>query len=221
MRVLVLEDDAELRDLIGSGIRRAGIAVDTAATLAEADVLLTVTRYDCLVADRGLPDGDGADLVTRLRADGALLPILLLTALGAVHERVDGFERGADDYLVKPFAMAELVARVRALTRRTSVSRAPVVRVGDLELDLPRRRVVRAGVLLSVTAKEFAVLDVLAENPGDVVTRSELIDRCWDEQTEPMSNVVDVLIGQLRKKLGPPDLIETVRGIGYRLREDG
>lgn len=219
MRVLFVEDDPQLRQLIPDGLRRAGIAVDAVGSLAEAGFALDVNRYDCLVADRGLPDGDAVDLVARLRADGATVPVLLLTALGTVEERVSGFEHGADDYLVKPFALAELIARVRALSRRVAPVRAPIVRVGALELDLARRRVVRDGILLTLTAKEFAVLDVLAERPGEIVTRSELIDRCWDEQTEPMSNVVDVLIGQLRRRLGPPPLIETVRGAGYLLRE--
>ncbi|QQD75727.1 response regulator transcription factor [Curtobacterium sp. YC1] len=219
MRVLLLEDDDVVRGLVADGLRRQGISVDETTTLADADVALTVNRYDCVVADRGLPDGDAVRLVATIRAAGTTVPVLLLTALGTVQDRVDGFEHGADDYLPKPFAMSELVVRVRALARRVQPPRSPIVRVGDLELDLARRRVTRAGVLLTLTAKEFAVLDVLAERPGAVVTRTELIERCWDEHTEPMSNVVDVLIGQLRRRLGTPDPIETVRGVGYRLRE--
>ncbi|GGU93668.1 DNA-binding response regulator [Kitasatospora aureofaciens] len=219
VRVLVIEDDAGLAPVVVRGLREAGFAVDLAGDLAEADLKLAVNAYDCMVADRSLPDGDALTLVAALRRAGSRLPVLLLTALDAVADRVAGFEHGADDYLVKPFAFAELNARVRALCRRDQPARLPELRVGDLELDFPRRRVRRAGVLLTLTAKEFAVLEVLMLRAGEVVTRSELIERCWDEHTEPLSNVVDVLIGQLRRRLGPPELIETVRGAGYRLAD--
>ncbi|MFJ8623685.1 winged helix-turn-helix domain-containing protein [Kitasatospora sp. NPDC093550] len=219
MRVLVLEDDPELGPVIIRGLREAGFAVDFATDLADADVKLAVNTYDCLVADRTLPDGDALTLLTAQRKAGSTLPVLLLTALDAVGDRVAGFEHGADDYLVKPFAFAELNARVRNLCRRDQPARLPELRVGSLELDLPRRRVRRDGVLLTLTAKEFAVLEVLMLRAGEVVTRTELIERCWDEQAEPLSNVVDVLIGQLRRKLGPPDLVSTVRGVGYRLAD--
>lgn len=217
MRILLVEDDVELARLITDGLRQAGFGVDEVSTLADADVALTVNRYDCVVADRGLPDGDAVELVASLRAAGIAVPVLLLTAMGAVEERVAGFEHGADDYLVKPFAFPELVVRVRALGRRQQTPRAAVAQLGDLVIDLPRRRVTRSGVLLMLTAKEFSVLDVLAARVDEVVSRSELIEHCWDEVTEPMSNAVDVLIGQLRRKLGAPPLIETVRGAGYRL----
>ncbi|PYC63072.1 DNA-binding response regulator, partial [Streptomyces tateyamensis] len=171
-----------------------------------------------LVADRLLPDGDSLRLVAARRRDGWSRPVLLLTALDSVADRVTGLEAGADDYLVKPFAAAELVARVRNLARRPlQAVTAPQLRLGDLELDLPRRRVTRGGVLLSLTAKEHAVLQILMLQAGQVVTRSRLIESCWDELNEPMSNVVDVLIRQLRRRLGAPDPIETVRGVGYRL----
>ncbi|MBU3067840.1 response regulator transcription factor [Nocardia sp. NEAU-G5] len=217
MRLLVLEDDPELGPAIARGLREVGFAVDFAFDLADADVKLAVNTYDCLIADRMLPDGDALTLLAAQRAAGSTLPILLLTALDAVTDRVAGFEHGADDYLVKPFAFAELNARVRALCRRGHPARLPQLRVGDLELDHPRRRVRRDGVLLALTAKEFAVLEVLMLRAGEVVTRSELIESCWDELTEPLSNVVDVLIGQLRRQLGPPELIVTVRGAGYRI----
>ncbi|MDH6145641.1 DNA-binding response OmpR family regulator [Kitasatospora sp. GP30] len=219
MRVLVLEDDPELGPAITAGLREAGFAVDFAGDLAEADFKLAVNTYDCLIADRALPDGDALTLLTAQRKAGSTLPILLLTALDAVTDRVAGFEHGADDYLIKPFAFAELNARVRTLCRRGQPARPPELRVGDLELDLPRHRVRRDGVLLTLTAKEFAVLEVLMLRAAEVVTRSELIERCWDEQAEPLSNVVDVLIGQLRRRLGPPELIMTVRGVGYRLAD--
>ncbi|MFE4336673.1 winged helix-turn-helix domain-containing protein [Streptomyces sp. NPDC056831] len=217
MRILVLEDDPELGPAIAAGLREAGFAVDLAVNLADADFKLAVNSYDCLVADRMLPDGDALTLLAAQRKAGSTLPVLLLTALDAVSDRVAGFEHGADDYLVKPFASAELTARVRSLCRRGQPARPPVLRVGDVELDVPRRRVLRAGVLLTLTAKEFAVLEVLLLRAGEVVTRTELIERCWDEMSEPLSNVVDVLISQLRRRLGPPEVIATVRGIGYRI----
>ncbi|GAA1241663.1 response regulator transcription factor [Kitasatospora nipponensis] len=219
MRVLVLEDDPRLGPEIADGLRRAGFAVDLATDLAEAGFKLDVTAYHCLVADRMLPDGDALTLVAARRRAGWLRPVLMLSALDSVADRVAGFEHGADDYLVKPFAAAELAARVRTLCRRPEPNRLPQLRIGDLELDLARRRVTRAGVLLSLTAKEFAVLEVLMLQGGAVVSRSHLIESCWDERCEPMSNVVDVLIGQLRRRLGAPDPIETVRGAGYRLTD--
>ncbi|MEU7138985.1 response regulator transcription factor [Nocardia sp. NPDC046473] len=219
MRLLVLEDDSELGPAIARGLREAGFAVDVAVDLADADFKLAVNTYDCLIADRMLPDGDVLTLLAAQRTAGSTLPVLLLTALDAVSDRVTGFEHGADDYLVKPFAFAELNARVRALCRRGQPVRPPQLWVGDLELDHPRRRVRRGGVLLALTAKEFAVLEVLMMRAGEVVTRSELIESCWDEQTEPLSNVVDVLIGQLRRQLGPPELIVTMRGVGYRIAD--
>ncbi|WP_413752127.1 response regulator transcription factor [Streptomyces sp. R-74717] len=219
MRILVLEDDPELGPAIAAGLREAGFAVDFAVDLADADFKLAVNSYDCLVADRMLPDGDALTLLAAQRKAGSMLPVLLLTALDAVSDRVAGFEHGADDYLVKPFASAELTARVRSLCRRGQPARLPVLRVGDVELDVPRRRVLRAGVLLTLTAKEFAVLEVLLLRAGEVVTRAELIERCWDEMSEPLSNVVDVLISQLRRRLGPPEVIATVRGIGYRIAD--
>jgi two-component system copper resistance phosphate regulon response regulator CusR len=142
----------------------------------------------------------------------------VLTARATVDDRIRGFEHGADDYLVKPFAMAELVARTRALCRRDQHPRLPELTVADLTLDVPSHRVRRAGVLLTLTAKEFAVLEALMVRAGEAVTRGELLERCWDEMSDPASNVVDVVIRQLRRKLGPPDLIESLRGVGYRIR---
>lgn len=220
MRVLVIEDDTELRLLVARGLRKAGVSVDTAADLAEADLALAVNAYDCVVADRNLPDGDAMVMVPALRERGVTVPVLLLTARGSLEDRVAGFEHGADDYVTKPFAMSELVLRVRALARRAEPPRSPVLQSGSLRLDTARRRVTRDGVLLSLTAKEFSVLAVLAERPDVVVSRSELIERCWDETTEPMSNVVDVIVAQLRRRLGGPEVIETVRGAGYRLIGD-
>ncbi|MGW7695027.1 winged helix-turn-helix domain-containing protein [Streptomyces asiaticus] len=217
MRVLVVEDDPDLGSAIAAGLRRGGFAVDRAECLEEADLKASVNTYDCVIADRGLPDGDALALIKRWRSVGRALPVVVLTALGAVDDRVSGFEHGADDYVVKPFAMAELTARVRALCRRDQAPRLPELAVGDLTLDLPSRRVRRAGVLLTLTAKEFAVLEALMLRAGQALTRSELIESCWDEMSDPMSNVVDVVIGQLRRKLGSPDLIASLRGVGYRI----
>jgi DNA-binding response OmpR family regulator len=218
MRLLVVEDDGELGPAIVAGLRDAGFAVDYAVDGAQADLKVAVNGYDCVIADRGLPDGDALALIQRWRSAGRTVPVLVLTALGAVADRVAGFEHGADDYLVKPFAMAELAARVRALCRRDQPPRLPKLTVADLSLDVPTHRVRRGGVLLTFTAKEFAVLEALMVRAGEAVTRSELLDRCWDEMSDPASNVVDVVIRQVRRKLGPPDLIESLRGVGYRLQ---
>jgi two-component system copper resistance phosphate regulon response regulator CusR len=219
MRVLVVEDDRELGVEVAGGLRSVGYAVDLADTVAAADLKLAVNTYDCLVLDRILPDGDGLGLLRAHRAAGVRVPALMLTALDAVTDKVAGFAGGADDYLVKPFAFAELAARVGALCRRVEHPRQAVVRIADLELDTARKRVRRGGVVLSLGAKEFAVLELLVARAGQVVSRTDLIERCWDELTDPMSNVVDAVIAQLRRKLGPPILIDTVRGAGYIIDE--
>ncbi|WP_225101959.1 response regulator transcription factor [Streptomyces sp. CoH27] len=217
MRVLVVEDDDDLRFAVAAALRGGGLAVDEAGDLPAADEAMYITGYDCVVFDRMLPSGDSAEYVHRMRADGSTVPVLFLTARDSVADRVEGFATGGDDYLVKPFAVPELVARVRNLCRRTAAVRPSVVRCGGLEVDSARRTVHRDGVLLTLTVKEFAVLEILAARPGEAVRRTELIERCWDELTEPNSNVVEVLVSQLRRKLGDPPLIHTVRGIGYRL----
>lgn len=221
MKLLLLEDDPELAPALVGALRDHGLVVDHVTTIADADLVAATAYHDLLVLDRSVPDGDALDLVEKLRADGVTTPVLLLTARGQVADRVAGFEHGADDYVVKPFALAELVARIRALARRPASDRVRVLRSGPLELDVVRHRLTLDGVLLSPTPKEFAVLEVLLEHAGEVVTRADLVDRCWDELTEPSSNVVDVLVGQLRRRLGDAGLVETVRGVGYRLREGG
>ncbi|WP_145911602.1 response regulator transcription factor [Kitasatospora viridis] len=217
MRVLVVEDDDDLRFAVSAALRGDGLAVDAVADLPAADEALFVTDYDCAVFDRMLPAGDSLDYLRELRLAGRTVPVLFLTARDQVEDRVAGFAAGGDDYLVKPFALPELTARVRSLCRRAGTVRPPVHRVADLEVDTARRQVRRDGVLLSLTGKEFAVLETLAARADLAVSRGELVEKCWDELTEPNSNVVDVLMSQLRRKLGEPALIHTVRGLGYRL----
>ncbi len=213
MRVLVVEDDENLRIAVTGALRVAGFAVDAVGDLPAADEALVVNSYDCAVFDRMLPSGDSLAYV---RARRPSVPVLFLTARDAVADRIAGLAHG-DDYLVKPFAVAELEARVRSLCRRVSTGRAPVLRCGDLEVDSGRHEVRRAGVLLTLTTKEFAVLEYLVAKQGTPVTRTELIEQCWDRMADPVSNVLDVLITQLRRKLRQPPMIHTVRGYGYRI----
>jgi DNA-binding response OmpR family regulator len=172
-----------------------------------------------VVFDRMLPDGDAITYVHRRRQQGWSVPVLFLTARDRVADVVAGFEHGGDDYLVKPFALAELMARVLILARRAGGARPAVLRHADLEINCARRQARRAGVLLGLTAKEFAVLEYLMTRPGQAVSRSELIEHCWDSSTDPMSNVVDAVVRRLRGKLGEPELLHTVRGRGYRFAE--
>ncbi|TWE28574.1 response regulator transcription factor [Prauserella muralis] len=215
-RVLVVEDNEDLRVAVAAELRAQGFHVDEAADLAEAHAALGRADHDCAVFDRMLPDGDAVTYVGRRRQDGWAVPVLFLTARDAVADRVAGFEHGGDDYLVKPFAVPEMSARVIALCRRAGERRSPVLRHDDLELDSARRQVRRGGALLTVSDKEFAILEYLMARPEQAVTRSELIDHCWDTSTDPMSNVVDVVVRRLRAKLRAPELIHTVRGVGYR-----
>jgi two-component system, OmpR family, response regulator len=215
VRVLVIEDDENLRLAVTGSLRAAGFAVDAAADLPAADEALAVNAYDCAVFDRKLPSGDALHYV---RARRPAAPVLFLTALDAVADRIAGLEHG-DDYVVKPFAMDELVARVRSLCRRVVSGLPPVLRCGDLEVDRGRHEVRRAGVLLTLTAKEFTVLEQLVARQGAAVSRAELIAEAWDRMADPASNVLDVLIAQLRRKLRRPPMIHTVRGTGYRIEE--
>ncbi|PXY33170.1 DNA-binding response regulator [Prauserella sp. PE36] len=216
MRVLVTEDDENLRVAVEASLRGAGFAVDAATDLPEADEALAVNAYDGAVFDRMLPSGDALRYVEHRRRAGWPVPVLFLTARDAVTDRIAGLRWG-DDYLVKPFAVAELVARVRSLCRRGATLPAPVLRAGDLELDTGRHEARRAGTLLTLTTKEFLVLERLVAKGGPV-PRAELIAAAWDELVPPASNVLDVLIAQLRRKLGPPPVLHTVRGVGYVLR---
>ncbi|WP_181773693.1 response regulator transcription factor [Amycolatopsis pittospori] len=217
-RVLVVEDDADIRLAVVTELRAASFTVDAAGSLAAAANVLAAAGepFACAVFDRMLPDGDAAGFVDERRRRGWAVPVLFLTALDSGSARVEGFEHGGDDYVVKPFVMAELLARVTNLCRRQG-GRPPVLRHADLEVDFARCEVRRAGVLLSLSNREFAILEYLATRPGMAVSRADLIEHCWDLENEPMANVVDAVVKRLRRKLGQPDPVETVRGIGYRL----
>src|SRR5579875_574770 len=216
MRVLVVEDHVALADRIGEGLRDAGFAVDVAYDGAAALERTSITEYDVVVLDRDLPGVHGDRVCRRLVRDGSPSRILMLTAASDVEDRVDGLELGADDYLGKPFAFEELILRVRALGRRGPGSPAVITR-GDLVIDRTRHRVSRAGVPLTLTRKEFGVLECLAGADGAAVSAEELLEHVWDAQSDPFSNTVTVTVGRLRRKLGDPPLIETVIGVGYRL----
>jgi DNA-binding response OmpR family regulator len=213
VRVLVVEDDDNLRVAVTGALRGAGFAVDAVSDLPAADEALSVNSYDCAVFDRMLPSGDSLGYVQTYRP---AVPVLFLTARDAVADRIAGLEYG-DDYLVKPFAVAELEARVRSLCRRVASGPPPVLRCGDVEIDSGRHEVRRAGVLLTLTGKEFAVLSYLVARQGRPVGRAELIEQCWDQMADPASNVLDVVITQLRRKLRQPPMVHTVRGVGYRI----
>jgi two-component system copper resistance phosphate regulon response regulator CusR len=216
-RVLLVEDDENLRVSVATQLSAAGLVIDAAGDIATADRLLRSTPYACVVFDRMLPDGDAIGFVHTMRQQGWRTPVLFLTARDALADRVAGFEHGGDDYLVKPFAMAELTARVAILARHDGIGRPSVLRHADLVMDCARREVHRDGVLLTLTPKEFAVLEYLLTRAETAVPRADLIEHCWDEQTDPLSNVVDVVVKRLRAKLHEPVLIHAVRGIGYRL----
>lgn len=223
MRILLVDDEAELRAAIARRLRALGHAVDEAADGAAMDCLLAMHEPAVMVLDRMLPDGDALARLQRWRRCGRRTPVLLLTARTQVADRVAGLTAGADDYLVKPFAMEELLARVAALGRRDAPPRAIVLRAGTIELDSGRREVRRAGVLIPLRPKEFALLELLLARAGQVVSRAEIIESCWDNHHEPASNVDEAVIAALRRKLGQPDPIRTVRGAGYQLvpSEDG
>lgn len=216
MRVLVVEDDEDLRVAVAGELRGAGLLVDTAVDIAAADEASS-RSYDCVVFDRMLPDGDAITYVHARRRAGWAVPVLFLTARDRPVDRVDGFAHGGDDYLVKPFANAELTARVLGLCRRAGRSRPSVLRHGDLEVDCARREARRAGVLLTLSGKEFAVLEHLVGHAEHAVARADLIEHCWDAEADPVANVVDVVVLRLRRKLREPQLIHTVTGYGYRL----
>ncbi len=224
MRVLVVEDEVKMAGLIRRGLRDDGMLVDVAIRGEDALWMAGATDYDAIVLDVMLPGIDGFETCRRLRAGGVWSPVLMLTARDAVEDRVKGLDTGADDYLTKPFSLAELAARLRALTRRGPVERPAVLRVGELELDPATRRVTRAGVDIALSAKELALLETFMRRPGEVLDRFMLLEHAWDYAYENRSNVVDVYVRYLREKIDRPfavESIETVRGAGYRMRADG
>lgn len=217
MRVLIAEDERRLADAIARGLRREGMAVDVAPDGSDALLKARLVRYDVLVLDRDLPTVHGDDVCRSVRDERPETGILMLTAAGTLDDVVEGLALGADDYLPKPFRFAELVARIHALARRSSPSRPPVLTHRDIELDPARRRLTRSGRPVELARKEFAVLETLMAADGATVSAEELLERVWDEQTDPFTNVVRMTIMTLRRKLGDPPVIETVIGVGYRM----
>ncbi len=220
MRVLVIEDERRLADAIGRGLRAEGMAVDVSYDGTEGHEKATLTRYDVLVLDRDLPGMHGDEILADLVRSETLTRVLMLTASADVNDRVQGLSLGADDYLSKPFAFAELVARVRALGRRATPASPPVLRAGDIELDPAKRSVTRAGASVELTRKEFGVLEVLLSANGTVTSSEELLERVWDENADPFTTTVRVTMMTLRRKLGEPAVIDTVVGAGYRIAAD-
>jgi two-component system OmpR family response regulator len=223
MRVLIVEDDPGMAAVLRRGLTENGMAVDLAVTGNEATWLVADQPYEAVVLDRGLPDGDGLDLLEAWRESGRWLPVLVLTALDAVPDRVAGLDLGADDYLVKPFAFAELLARLRAVVRRGVRPRPAVLQVGDLRLDPATRRATRGDVPLRLTPREYALLECFLRHAGRVLSKTELIELVWDYTFDLDSNVVEVHVGNLRRKIDQAfgrRSLDTVRGFGYMLRDD-
>jgi len=224
MRVLLVEDDPDLAEVVLLGLRQEHLAVDHAGTVSAAENFLLGTSYDIVCLDLGLPDGDGLDLCKRLTSsrvdDGLRLVrpgrLLILTARDAVGDRVAGLDAGADDYLVKPFKIAELAARIRALARRHDQPSGPLV-VEDIRVDVTTHTASRRGLALDLTGREFALLRYFAMHSGEVVSTEDLLEHCWDANADPFSGSVRVILSRLRRKLGEPPLIDTIKGVGYRL----
>ena len=217
MRVLVAEDEPRVAAAVARGLRREGMAVDVAPDGASALYKARVNPYDVVVLDRDLPEVHGDDVCRELTAEQPATKVLMLTAARSTDSLVEGLALGADDYLPKPFRFAELVARLRALGRRRGEALPPVLRAGELELDPGRHIATRAGAPLDLSPKEFAVLEALMAARGQVVSPEALVEQVWDEQLDPLSNTLRMTVMTLRRKLGDPPLIETVRGSGYRL----
>ena len=220
MRLLLVEDDAKLARAVGRGLRHEGYAVDVVGDGDGALTQAAVWDYDGIVLDVMLPNRDGFEVCRMLRERDCWAPILMLTARGQLDDRIRGLDVGADDYLIKPFDFSELLARLRALVRRAPAQRPVRLEVGDLVVDPATHEVARAGVPVALTAREFAVLEYLARHAGEAVTRASLLDHVWDENFEGSTNIVDVYVGYLRRKLEQPfdrPLIRTIRGVGYAL----
>jgi two-component system, OmpR family, response regulator len=221
MRILVVEDEERVVALLQRALEREGHEIDVATTGADALEMATNTDYDVIVLDVVIPAPDGLEVCRVLRQRGRWVPILLLTARGSIEDRVNGLDAGADDYLAKPFSVSELRARVRALSRRSPRERTTPLEVGDLQLDPAERVVTRAGAVVPLSPREFALLELLMRRPDEVLTRQEILEGVWEGAQESASNVVDVYVRYLREKLDRPfgrNTIETVRGAGYRLR---
>jgi two-component system OmpR family response regulator len=223
MRVLVVEDDVPMAAAIRRGLRAEGVTADVATRGEDALWMAGATEFDAIVLDLMLPGIDGFEACRRLREDGVWTPILMLTARDAVEDRVRGLDQGADDYLTKPFSLAELLARLRALARRGPVERPAELEVGDLRLNPATRQVWRGGEEIQLSPKEFALLETFMRRPGEVLSAYQLLEHAWDYDYEHRSNVVQVYVRYLREKVDRPfgvESIETVRGAGYRLRRD-
>ncbi|HEY8466373.1 MAG TPA: response regulator transcription factor [Solirubrobacterales bacterium] len=220
MRVLIVEDEPYMAEAIRDGLRLEAIAADIAGDGDTALRLLELNDYDIAILDRDIPGPSGDEVAKRIVESGSGTPILMLTAADRLDDKVSGFEIGADDYLTKPFELRELVMRLRALDRRRARNRPPVREIAGLRLDPFRREVYRDGRYVPLTRKQFAVLEVLVDAEGGVVSSEELLARAWDENADPFTNAVRITVSALRKRLGEPEIIATVPGVGYRIRTE-
>jgi DNA-binding response OmpR family regulator len=220
MRALIIEGDQKTARLLAKGLREERFAVDTAHLGNEGDEMASVTAYDVIVLDRLLPDEDGIVVCRGLRERGVATPILMLSARSSLEDRVTGLNAGADDYLAKPFGFSELLARIRALLRRSELTRAAVLKVADLMLNPASHRVSRGSVTINLTRKEYAILEVLMRHPGEIVERAQLVERVWEAEPDRFTSIIDVHVSNLRRKIEPagaPRLLHTIRGHGYLL----
>ena len=222
MRILLVEDDVDIARFIRKGLTEQSYAVDVVTTGEEALYQASISVYDGIILDVIIPEPNGMEVCRRLRAEGLNMPILMLTARDLVSDRIDGLDAGADDYLVKPFEFGELLARVRAMLRRTGQAHKPVLTVGGLEIDTRSHRVRIDGVAVALTTKEYALLEYLARNAGQIVGREEIADHVWNQDFDPFSNLIEVYVNRLRRnieKVSSKKLIHTIRGAGYMLEE--